>query len=239
MNILKARVFVVALFAAAVVAAGCNQSEQTANAVPEKKPVPSASATMTELPAGHPKLDAGALELPAGHPPVGGHGLPEGHPPTDMSTQKLPTGAVPEAGNPQWTVPKDWMEGKASAVRRGSFLAVGAEGQSADVAVTVFSGDVGGMHSNINRWRSQIGLAPVAAEEADKLVTKLDVNGVAAALVDFTGEKPPAGKTHAQRMLVVTIPHGGNSWFFKMTGDAPLVKAQKGNFLAFVKSVKF
>jgi hypothetical protein len=38
---------------------------------------------------------------------------------------------------------------------------------------------------------------------------------------------------------VATIPHAGNSWFFKMTGDAPLVEAQKEAFLEFVKSVKF
>jgi hypothetical protein len=44
---------------------------------------------------------------------------------------------------------------------------------------------------------------------------------------------------HPSRMIVVTIPNAGNSWFFKMTGDAPLVGAQKDSFLQFVKSVKF
>jgi hypothetical protein len=40
-------------------------------------------------------------------------------------------------------------------------------------------------------------------------------------------------------MLVATIPHKGVSWFFKITGDASLVEAQKETFLAFVQSVKF
>ena len=34
-------------------------------------------------------------------------------------------------------------------------------------------------------------------------------------------------------------PHEGNSWFFKITGDAPLVEAPKDAFMQFVKSVKF
>ncbi len=148
-----------------------------------------------------------------------------------MMAQTLPPGAAAQAGNPQWTVPTNWQAGPASSIRRGSFTVKNAAGQTADIAVTAFPGDVGGLLANVNRWRAQIGLEPVTQEQADGLATKLDVNGSAATVVDLVGAK--------QRMIVATVPHEGNSWFFKMTGDPAVVEAQKAAFLDFVKSVKF
>ncbi len=58
-------------------------------------------------------------------------------------------------------------------------------------------------------------------------------------LVDFQTDTAPAGKTHPQDMIVAILTHEGNTWFFKMTGDAPLVGAQKEELLQFVKSMKF
>lgn len=146
-----------------------------------------------------------------------------------MRSQTLPPGATADAPNPQWTVPPGWEAGPASSVRRASFVVNGPNGQSVDIAVTVFPGDVGGMTANLNRWRGQIGLAPAT----DVPTSSLDIAGETATLVDF------ANDATGKRMVVVTIPHAGNSWFFKMTGDTPLVEAQKEAFLQFVKSVKF
>jgi hypothetical protein len=202
------------LVAGALVLAGCNRSEPTASTTPQKEsPPPQQAAPRPALPPGHPNVD--------------------------MSAQSLPPAANAMAANPQWTVPAGWQQGKASSVRRGSFNVKGPNGLSAEIAVTAFPGDVGGMLANINRWRSQIGLGPITADQVDALTKKLDVNGLAATQVEFTGDKPPEGKSHPPRMIVVTIPHEGNSWFFKITGDAPLVEAQKETFLQFVKSVKF
>lgn len=146
-----------------------------------------------------------------------------------MSKQTLPAGTVADVANPKWDVPKNWEEGPASSVRRASYVVKGENGQAVDIAVTVFPGDVGGMGANINRWRGQLGLA--AGEQTTS--TALDVNGQSATLVDLKNEA--TGK----RMLVATVPNAGNSWFFKMNGDAALVEAQKEAFLDFVKSVKF
>jgi hypothetical protein len=98
---------------------------------------------------------------------------------------------------------------------------------------------VGGLVANINRWRGQIGLGPLAPDEIAGITSDLDVNGTKATVVDFKGDTAPPGKTQPPRMIVVTVPNAGNSWFFKMTGDAPLVDAQKESFLQFVKSVRF
>lgn len=200
---MKIRFAYLGLCAAAMVVAGCKKSEPVTPA-PAPPPPPAANKPAV---------------LPAGHPPI------------DMRAQTLPPGATAKVTNPQWTVPANWQAGMPSSVRVASFVVKGAEGKLADIAITAFPGDVGGQLANVNRWRGQIGLAPVAQAEADKLTTKLDVNGIAATVVDLAGEK--------QRMIVATIPHGDNSWFFKMTGDAALLEAQKPAFLDFVKSVKF
>ena len=156
-----------------------------------------------------------------------------------MSRRQLPADATAKVAAPQWTVPSGWQPGQQSSIRRGSFVASGPDGQTADIAVTVFPGDVGGPAMNINRWRSQIGLPPVPNDQAVALASKLDVSGVEATLVDLAADKPADGKSQPARMIVVTIPQAGNSWFFKITGDAPLVAAQKDAFLQFVKSAKF
>ena len=124
-------------------------------------------------------------------------------------------------------------------MRRATFVAKGTEGQTAEIVVSVFPGDVGGLLANINRWRSQIGLGPVAPDEISGITSDLVINGTKATVVDFKADTAPAGKAQPLRMVVVTIPQAGNSWFFKMTGDSPLVEAQKETFLQFVKSVQF
>ena len=216
------------ILVAALVAVGCDRSESVPAAAPPAKPAQTVASNAAPV-------------LPVGHPPLGtsGAALPPGHPPMDMSTQQLPAGTGSTAANPQWTVPADWQPGKVSSVRRGSYLVTGPGGQSAEVAVTVFGGDVGGMAMNVNRWRGQIGLGPIAPEQVAALTAKLEVNGIAATVVDLTGDQAPEGKTRPLRMLVVTVPYQGNSWFFKMTGDVPLVGAQKDAFLKFVQSAKF
>jgi hypothetical protein len=168
--------------------------------------------------------------------------LPPGHPEIDMSKMPLPAGALSQTGNPKWVVPDRWTPGPESTVRRGSFLVKGAgefEGQTADIAVTVFPGDVGGLLMNINRWRSQIGLEPIKEDQVATLSSKIEVDGKAVTLVDLKDGKPAEGKTVPQRMLVGTLMHEGNSWFVKMTGDAPLVEEQRKAFEAFVNSLKF
>lgn len=216
---MKTRLACCVLVAAVLVGAGCDKSESTPQPAPvaQQAPVAPQEAPKPQPPA-----------LPPGHPDIGG-----------MSGQSLPPGAASDAANPQWSVPAGWQEGRASAMRRATFLVNGADGQSAEIVVSVFPGDVGGLVANINRWRGQIGLGPVAPDEIAGMTSDMDVNGAKATVVDFKADSAPQGKTQPLRMIVVTLPHAGSSWFFKMTGNAPLVEAQRDAFLQFVKSAKF
>ncbi|MEI6084219.1 MAG: hypothetical protein WCS70_07955 [Verrucomicrobiota bacterium] len=195
---------------------GCNRSEQK----PTPPPAPPAPV-QAELPAGHPPIPAPPAQLPAGHPPI------------DMSQQTLPPGTAADAMNPKWDVPASWQPGKASSMRRASYLVKGDGDKSAEIVVTVFPGDVGGLLANVNRWRGQLGLAPTTAAEIDATTTKLTVAGEPAIQVDFKNDAT------GTRMIVVTVPHGGNSWFYKLTGPTAIVEAAKAEFVKFTESTKF
>jgi hypothetical protein len=203
---------------------GCDRSAPTPPAQQQPTPRP---AEKTELPPGHPPLNAGDTKLPAGHPPV------------DMASQSLPPGTGSAAGNPTWTVPAGWVAGKTTSVRRGVFNVSGPDGQAAEVVVTVFPGDVGGLAMNVNRWRGQLGLEPVADAAVAGLTAPLEVGAIKATVVDLTGKEPLPEKKNVPRMLVAVVPQAGNTWFIKMVGDEPLVAAQKDTFLKFAQSVKF
>jgi hypothetical protein len=217
---------------AAVVAVGCAKTEESRQS----------AGGSGQNAAGKAQEMAKTATLPPGHPDISGmstQGLPPGHLGISMGQQSLPPGAMADTANPQWTVPKDWEEGKTAPMRRATFLVKSADGQSAEVAVSAFPGDVGGLLANVNRWRGQIGLGPVAPDEVASITSDVKINGAKATVVDFKTDAAPAGKSQPQRMVVVTLPHEGNSWFFKITGDTPLVGAQKETLLQFVKSVKF
>ena len=211
------------LLAAALVAVGCNNSEPTSQT--PAPPPPQQPLAETTPKVQQPQVPA----MPPGHPNIGG----------GMSAQGLPAGAAADAPNPQWSVPKDWQVGPASAMRRATFVVAGADDQSAEVAISVFPGSVGGLAANINRWRGQIGLAPVAPDEISGMTTDLMVGETKATVVDFKADSAVQDRKQPMRVIVVTVPQAGNSWFFKMAGDAPLLEAQKAAFLQFVQSVKF
>jgi hypothetical protein len=207
--------------AAAMVVAGCYRSEDVSQPAPAPPATPQ-SPVSSAAPTAQPPA------LPPGHPDI-----------NSMSGQSLPANSASDAPNPQWSVPAGWQQGNPSSMRRATYLVKGTDGQTAEVVVSVFPGDVGGLMANINRWRGQIGLGPIAPDEIAGVTSDVDVNGTKSTVIDLKADAVPPGKTQPPRMIVVTVPHAGNSWFFKITGDAPLVGAQKEPFLQFVKSVKF
>ena len=72
-------------------------------------------------------------------------------------------GLVPPApeAKPVWTKPDGWQTEPLSEMRVGSFKVNGPNGRSADISVTAFPGDAGGLASNVNRWRGQVQQPPL------------------------------------------------------------------------------
>lgn len=151
-------------------------------------------------------------------------------PDSSMRNQTLPPDALGSAGTPAWTVPEGWAQGPTSSIRRGSYQ-VTQEGQTLDISVTTFPGDVGGLLANVNRWRGQVGLPPVEEAALPEMTREEAISGHSVTWVELNG---PELATQAAIHF-----HADHSWFFKMTGPQGLVTQEADRFRAFVESVQF
>ncbi|MFA6289597.1 MAG: hypothetical protein WC661_19630 [Opitutaceae bacterium] len=147
----------------------------------------------------------------------------------DMASTAVPTAS---GDNLVWTAPAAWEARTASAMRKATYVITGDAGATAELAITAFPGDVGGNLANVNRWRGQLGLPPIDAGALPSALVHVDFNGLHADVVELAG---PDG---AKRVLGAIVPVGGVTWFFKLTGPAPLVLREKNAFLDFLKTVK-
>ena len=164
-----------------------------------------------------------------------GSRLPPGHPEIPAASRS----ADRMVENPTWSPPAHWLPGKPSQLRRASFSANGTDGERVDISITTFPGQVGGALANINRWRRQIGLGPITEDEIDEVATELEIKGHQYRLIDLANEAQAGDKGWPQSSIIATRTHQGNSWFFKMSGDQPLVAQEREAFLQFLGSVKF
>jgi hypothetical protein len=158
--------------------------------------------------------------------------------PHDFSATSGPsaTPATEEGVKPQWEVPTGWKEQPPTQMLLAKFLLNGNAGAKAEVTVSVFPGDTGGLLANVNRWRGQVGLQPVEQPELDKLAS-LDVLGGKATLVDVSGVSPRSGQK--VRLIGAIVPREGSTWFYKLLGDEDVAQEQKPAFLKFIQTVRY
>ena len=137
-------------------------------------------------------------------------------------------------GKPTWTIPAGWQESQPSQFLLAKFIIAGADGATAQVNISSLAGDGGGgLAANVNRWRGQLGLPPVA----EILTTSFVVAGGQASVVDFTGTDAKTGKP--ARLVGVVLPFGGQTWFYKLMGDETIVAQQKAALTQFIQSAKY
>lgn len=173
----------------------------------------------------------------------GAAGLPEGHPPLEgMDAASAQAAGIAPAPAPEkrlrWTTPTGWREKPGTGFRYASFEVPGPGAAPGDLSVTRLAGDGGGLLSNVNRWRDQIGLAALDEAGLERASERLALKGRTALLVQFVSDAPLAGDESKKRLLaaIVNVPDG--VWFFKLTGADALVRAAEADFRSFLKSVE-
>jgi len=166
--------------------------------------------------------------------PAKSGGMPPGHPETPGGAMGRPA----SSGLPKlsYKVPAGWEEVTPGEMRVASFRVKGADSKLADVGVFPLPGMAGGDLSNVNRWRSQVGLESITEEEMKKQAQPLEMAGSRADLYEMAGEAASGDKT---RILGAILRHEGVAWFFKMTGDDALVAQNKNAFVELLKSMAF
>ena len=203
---MSSRASLLALSAATLLLAACGDEQVAVYKVPKEK---------------EPEMPAAAAEASA---------QPAASPGGAMADTAVPTASGDAL---VWQAPAAWTQKPAGAMRKASYLVPGEAGES-DLSVTAFPGDVGGELANVNRWRGQIALAPLSADDLDGAVTRLDQNGLKVTVVELSSKGDPTNKA----ILGAIIPYSGATWFFKLSGPGTSVKAAKPAFLEFLRTVR-
>ncbi len=168
---------------------------------------------------------AAAVPPPPAAPPFAGGG---------MAPVAIPSGGQPK---PSWQVPPAWKTAPPGQMVHSKWTAAGAEGAVAEIAVSVFPGETGGLAANLNRWRAKVGLGAAAAAELQRLADNLEVGGGKATLADFTGTDPESSAP--LRLVGVIVRRDGWSWFYKLTGAPAAVEAQREALLRFAQTAQY
>jgi hypothetical protein len=131
----------------------------------------------------------------------------------------------------KWKTPEGWTEVPPSSMRYASFSASAQEGGTLDISVVTFPGDGGSDAENINRWRGQMGLAPVDTTGLSSQIAPLKTADSTFSTTDIAGDKT--------RTIAAWTRRDGRVWFFKVSGPNAAVEKEKPNFVKFIESVRF
>lgn len=135
-------------------------------------------------------------------------------------------------GRLTWTIPEGWKsDPTVRNMRDATFVITRADGAGGEIAISHFPGDVGGDLENVNRWLGQLGLSSIDQAGLEKQVSSVKAGPKTFSFVDLKGEK--------SRMATGWTRHGGDTWFFKLTGPDDLVEGELPAFNAFLQSIRF
>jgi hypothetical protein len=153
---------------------------------------------------------------------------PEARSPSPDRGSPTPTGFV--AGE----APKDWNDAGAGGMAAAAYTITDGD-QKARLTVTPLAERGNELLPNINRWRGQVGMNEIIADELATHATPIDVSGKPAHYIEMLPEGRDAKQ---QAILGVVLYDSGKAWFFKMMGDAALVESQRDAFRKFVTTSK-
>jgi hypothetical protein len=151
----------------------------------------------------------------------------------DYSSHAEPAPRVTSGGpsRPAWQIPASWKEVPAPQMLLAKFVMPKAE-----VTVSVFPGDAGGLLPNLNRWRRQLKLEPIEDGALGQMTKPLDAAGGKGILVDFKGENTNGQPT---QIIGAILPSQEQTWFYKLTGDPQVAQQEKDAFVQFVQTAKY
>lgn len=127
-----------------------------------------------------------------------------------------------------WDEPEGYYPVPPGQFREAAYRKDSAGGR-VEISVSSLSGAGGGIMANVNRWRAQVGLQPLAEESLANLPVR-EFAGIRMFFIDALGLRD-----HIQGAI---IPVGEETWFFKFSGPVDLVAKEEGSFLTFMESIK-
>ncbi|MBK7876033.1 MAG: hypothetical protein IPJ77_09815 [Planctomycetes bacterium] len=137
-----------------------------------------------------------------------------------------------------WDTPRGWTELAPSSMRVASFRVAGDA--KAECYLTLLGGDGGGLAANVNRWRTQLGLAPLGPDEVEAL-PRAELFGGPAVLFDATGSYQGMnadGAVSGARLVGLLRVEPGGSAFLKMIGPASTLASELDAFHGLARSFR-
>lgn len=149
-----------------------------------------------------------------------------------MAREEVPPPPSPSGANAlKWTLPKGWTDAAGSGTRYAT-LKPPVSGR-VDVSVVVLPGPAAGELANVNRWRGQIGLAPIDEHALSAARTVVKTKAGIVSVYDFSSEGD-----NESRLIAGLAVIEGNTWFVKMLGDAGAVGAARSDFTRLLRSLR-
>ncbi|MCO4782278.1 MAG: hypothetical protein KC646_08110 [Candidatus Cloacimonetes bacterium] len=163
---------------------------------------------------------------PKAHDPHDGHNH-EGH---DHGTAKTPAASTSKATSSEltWKAPTGWKEIKGNSIRLVSFKIA----ENAECTFIVLSGQAGGLLSNVNRWRGQIGLSQIGEPAVKKAATLVKTPLADAQMFKLVN---PNNKDLA--FIASIIPKGSSTLFVKLAAPSDMIPSLEGPYLELLKSI--
>jgi hypothetical protein len=136
--------------------------------------------------------------------------------------------------------PAGWQKLKPTPPRFATYRipATGPEGIDGDVSVVPLPGEGGTNLENINLWRAQLRIPALEKEDDPALGETTQSPNGAITLVHMTSVEPLfTGDRHAAISAAI-LRTADTTWFFKLTGEANMVTAQRARFVDFVRTAQ-
>lgn len=139
------------------------------------------------------------------------------------------------AASLRFDLPEGWREIDNDSFSMKAFVISGGDGAQAKVTISPLAGTGGDLSANVNRWRGQVGLPPLSADEVAAALKPIEVDGESGQYVAIIGE----GGADARAVLGVILPRGDTTWFIKLLGPSETATREQARFEAFARSLRF
>ena len=160
-------------------------------------------------------------------------GMPGATPSASMNRE---VGANSSSRGFVWETPEGWTAKAPTSMREANFQV--GDDPNAECYLTVLAGMGGGLISNVNRWRQQIGLPPQTDAEILALPKRL-LFGNEATIVELEGAFKGMGDEAEEGfgLLGAILSMQEGTLFVKLTGPIETVRANRAQFDQFCDSL--
>ena len=132
-----------------------------------------------------------------------------------------------------WEAPISWIPNNKSTIRTASYLIPSAKG-SADLSVTHFPGDAGGVTANVNRWRKQLSLPEITQREIE-----LNSQNFKSNIGSYQIYKIINPENKESGFLCAIIPANNFTIFIKLNSYPKTIDNLMEEFIEFSSSFKY